>query len=58
MTADDLWPGGPRPFGLDIVYADDPSSKTRDARLVINAAEAKSSAKAPRTSCAGSRSAP
>jgi DNA invertase Pin-like site-specific DNA recombinase len=40
MIADGLWPGGPRPFGLDVVYTDDPSSKTRDARLVINPAEA------------------
>lgn len=40
MLADGLWPGGPRPFGLDVVYTDDPASKTRDARLVINEGEA------------------
>lgn len=40
MVADDLWTGGPRPFGLDVVYADDEDAKTRDARLVISAGEA------------------
>lgn len=40
MIVDGLWPGGPRPFGLDVVYTDDPAAKTRDARIVINEAEA------------------
>ncbi|MEP6871006.1 MAG: recombinase family protein, partial [Anaerolineaceae bacterium] len=40
MDADGLWKGGVRPFGLDVIYTDDPASATRDARLVINAGEA------------------
>lgn len=40
MKVDGLWAGGPRPFGLDVAYTDDPASHTRDARLVINEGEA------------------